>query len=238
MQRYMVSRVNHNVDMAPEHTRFEFLSGLLPLPVAALHGVLAGIRAHLLTNPSPMTPFPYLLQRYMVSRVNNNVDMAPVGRVTLVQQLQNCMPLATGAGEQHARCVAAGCGSVCLACSSVIAVCAWGGQGLLLAPPPRLTPPDATVLLPLSCSPFFLPPHSRLAQLGAHCRRLHTHLRPGGSAAGAGGCCIGLHSRPAGPGQHAPLPSAASVGAASLCCLLVALTRRTATPCQCLVSLW
>jgi hypothetical protein len=33
----------------------------------------------------------------MVSRVNNNVDMAPVGRVTLVQQLQNCMPLATGA---------------------------------------------------------------------------------------------------------------------------------------------
>ncbi|PRW58162.1 F-box only 22-like isoform B [Chlorella sorokiniana] len=38
-------------------------------------------------------------QRYMVSRVNNNVDMAPVGRVTLVQQLQNCMPLATGAGS-------------------------------------------------------------------------------------------------------------------------------------------
>lgn len=41
------------------------------------------------------------LQRYMVSRVNNNVDMAPVGRVTLVQQLQNCMPLATGQGQRR-----------------------------------------------------------------------------------------------------------------------------------------
>ncbi|KAI7839029.1 hypothetical protein COHA_007171 [Chlorella ohadii] len=43
----------------------------------------------------------HFMQRYMVSRVNNNVDMAPVGRVTLVQQLQNCMPLATGTGTLH-----------------------------------------------------------------------------------------------------------------------------------------
>ncbi len=59
----------------------------------------------------------HFMQRYMVSRVNNNVDMAPVGRVTLVQQLQNCMPLATGTGEHaaagralpHLRC--------CIACA-------------------------------------------------------------------------------------------------------------------------
>lgn len=48
--------------------------------------------------PSPPNPSPYV-QRFMVSQVNNNVDLAPVGRVTLVQQLQNCMPLASGPGE-------------------------------------------------------------------------------------------------------------------------------------------
>lgn len=36
----------------------------------------------------------------MVSQVNANVDLSPVGRVTLVQKLQNCMPLATGAGAR------------------------------------------------------------------------------------------------------------------------------------------
>lgn len=35
-------------------------------------------------------------QRYMVSQVSTNVDLAPVGRVTLVQQLQNSISLATG----------------------------------------------------------------------------------------------------------------------------------------------
>ncbi|EFN59225.1 expressed protein [Chlorella variabilis] len=36
-------------------------------------------------------------ERFMVSQVSANVDLSPVGRVTLVQQLQNSISLATGA---------------------------------------------------------------------------------------------------------------------------------------------
>lgn len=59
----------------------------------------------------------------MVSQVSNNVDLSPVGRVTLVQQLQNCMPLATGLSEW-------GCSGRVLAGRAVDVVCTLWQAGL------------------------------------------------------------------------------------------------------------
>lgn len=65
-------------------------------------------KLHMLATPTPTllgpvfpaSPLPYCpVQRFMVSQVSANVDLSPVGRVTLVQQLQNSISLATGAGE-------------------------------------------------------------------------------------------------------------------------------------------
>lgn len=131
----------------------------------------------------------------MVSRVNNNVDMAPVGRVTLVQQLQNCMPLATGQGQRRVAVLPHAFGWVQGDGRRVGRPAAareeWMGvrfsytsRSLFAAagPPalPHLVPPQT------SLSP--LPAHGRRAALGAHRRRLHPHVRPGFGAAGAGVC--------------------------------------------------
>ena len=44
---------------------------------------------------------PPLPQRYSVSQVVADVELSPVGRVTLVQQLQNVVPVAIARSEQQ-----------------------------------------------------------------------------------------------------------------------------------------
>lgn len=146
----------------------ECISSVSSMRVLPLCHLLAGCdvipsAAAALLPTASVSSLPSLQkQRFMVGQVAHNVELEPVGRVCLVQQLQSCMPVVQGLGERR-----------------------WRGPRAVGQGPARVPPKVPNDLCPTTSAPPSSP-CCRRPHVAAHRRRLHSNFRPRGGAAGAG----------------------------------------------------